>query len=182
MNLSRIKYLALIGMICLSFILAGCAADKTNSGSAEKIGMHIDAVMEFVVEYPLSWQKDRRLPYGSSSGEVRWTHSDHKDTVLKISSTTAKEAYPGKAFAIKQLVTEYAGLQIATEEKITLPAGEATLLTGQSSKTKINSYLFLTPARSYIMTFASALDETEADKAVITKVTQSFRILSQGKQ
>lgn len=180
MNLARAKHLAFTGMISLCLALAGCAADKSTSESTEKIGMHIDAVMEFVVEYPLSWEKDRRLPYGSSSGDVRWTHPDHEDTMLKITSTMTRTAYPGKAFAFQRLKKEYAGLQISSEDKVTLPAGEATLLTGQSNQAKVKSYLFLTATRVYIMTFANSHDEPEADEGVITKVTQSFRILSQG--
>ena len=36
--------------------LSGCAS-KGQSTSAMKVGMHIDAVLEFAVEYPLQWKK-----------------------------------------------------------------------------------------------------------------------------
>ena len=55
--------------------------------------MHIDAVLEFVIEYPLDWQKDRRVIYGTSNGEVRWSHQTHSgDVMLRVISK--KNAIP----------------------------------------------------------------------------------------
>ncbi|MDH3454733.1 MAG: hypothetical protein OEL80_06250, partial [Desulfuromonadales bacterium] len=76
---------ALCLLLSCCAMLQGCAS--TGKPAAEvKTGMYIDAGLEFVVEYPLAWNKDRRLVFGRREGEVRWTHPEHPHTLLRIKS------------------------------------------------------------------------------------------------
>ena len=67
-------------LVC-SLLLQGCATMQ-DTGSKIKTGMHIDAVLECAIEYPLLWTKDRRLTYGTKSGELRWKPPQVDGTIL----------------------------------------------------------------------------------------------------
>ncbi len=167
-------YLFLLISCCL--LLQSCApAGKPKS--EKKIGMHIDAVLEFVVEYPLSWGKDRRISYGSKEGEIRWKHPDHPDTLLTIRSSLQKQQAPGRELQIDQELQKYVGLEISLEEKVTLPAGEAWHVIGHTEHVEINSYLFSRTDRSYLIILTASPDRSDSYKDVMDRVTHSFQFL-----
>ena len=72
-------------LIFFLITLPGCALTGA-SPSEIKVGLHIDAVLELVVEYPLHWKKDRRLEYGRNEGEIRWTPPEQDNTLLQVTS------------------------------------------------------------------------------------------------
>ena len=77
---------SLVLLLLTCFFLANCARQGLSTDQ-KKIGMHIDAVLEFVIEYPLDWKKDRRVIYGTSNGEVRWTRqTDSGNVMLRVIS------------------------------------------------------------------------------------------------
>ena len=164
----------LILLLCVS--LQGCAyAKKIKSGV--KVGMHIDAVLEFIVEYPLSWSKDRRLTYGSKDGEVRWAHPDHPDTLLTIRSDLRKPQVLNKEQQVEQVLQKHVGLEVATKEEITLPAGEAWHITGNTTQVNVDIYLLLHRDRSYLIALTAPADKINIYEDLMNRVTQSFHTM-----
>ena len=89
-----------------------------------------DAVLDFVVEYPLAWEKERRLNYGSKEGEVLWTHPEHPDTTVLIGSYTSGDLLFGTEYQITQTLKKYVGLEVSTKTKTAIAAGDAWHITG----------------------------------------------------
>ena len=176
MLLLTTRQLIFFVILLLSVILPGCtSAKKTKSGV--KVGMHIDAVLEFIVEYPLSWNKDRRLPYGSKNGEVRWAHPKHPDTSLTIRSDLQKRQDLSKEQQVDQVVHEYVGLDVAIEEEITLPAGESWHITGKTAQLNVDIYLLLNKDRSYLIALTAPADKIDLYEDLMARVTQSFQTI-----
>lgn len=157
--------------------MQGCASTEQSS-SKIKIGMHFDAVLEFIVEYPLSWSKDRRLPYGSKEGEVRWVHPDHPDTLLTIRSDLQKQQELSKEQQVDQVLQKYIGLQVATKEEMTLPAGETWHITGNTAQVNVDIYLILHKNRSYLIALTAPADKIDIYEDLMDRVTQSFQTMS----
>ena len=156
-------------------VLQGCASAGKDK-SAMKIGMHIDAVLEFAVEYPLSWSKDRRLAYGAREGEVRWTPPDRPETILRIKSFQQKQPALGTVEQVEKALRDDIGLEIRSKEKIILPAGEAWYMTGQTGQRDIIVYLFLRAERSYLIALTVPPDQRESCEEIMDRVTRSFQI------
>ena len=165
-------------LLSLCIILQGCASTKEPK-SGLKVGMHIDAVLEFNVAYPLSWNKDRRITYGSKEGEVRWTHPDHPNTLLTIRSDFQKRHDLSKEQRIDQALHEYIGLEVTTSEKMTLPDGEAWHVTGHTAQVNVDIYLFFHTDRSYLIALTAPADNIDNFKHLMERVTRSFQAIPQ---
>lgn len=153
-------------------MLQACAStDKPKPGM--KIGMHIDAVLEFVVEYPLSWSKERRLTYGSKNGELRWRHPDQQGTHLRIKSSVQEQ----EAVSIEQALQEYGGLEVTLEEKVTLRAGEALHITGHTPQGNLDIYLLSHESRSYLIALTTPLKSIDHHVDIMNRVIYSFQVM-----
>ena len=164
-------------LIC-GIILQGCA----SSGKPEpdvKIGMYIDAVLEFVVEYPLSWNKERRLIFGRTQGEVRWTHPDHPHTLIRIKSYIPEQQTFNIEQQIGQALHEYVGLEVSSREAVTLPAGEAWHITGSTAQGDADIYLFLRAAHSYSIDLTTPPGSIDNYTDVMDRVIHSFHSMPQ---
>jgi len=173
----------LLFCLCLSLciILQGCAPTKKPK-SGVKVGMHIDAVLEFNVAYPLSWDKDRRITYGSKEGEVRWTLPDHPNTLLTIRSDVQKRHDLSNEQQIDQVLHEYVELEVLTKEEMELPSGEAWHITGHTARVNVDIYLLLRTNRSYSIALTAPPDEIELYEDLMNRVTQSFQAIPQKSQ
>lgn len=157
-------------------VLSGCAA-KNQSVSDMKVGLHIDAVLELVMEYPLKWTKDRRLEYGRNEGEIRWSHPDQEGTVLLVSSRLRED--PSDEQELELVLQDYPGLKATQREQIELPAGQVWHVSGQAAQQHIELYLFLTPHRRYKLVLGTALENAAAYQDLLQEVTFSFQTWSQ---
>ncbi len=176
MLLMPTRRLILCSLLSLCMILQGCAS-TTKLKSGLKIGMHVDAVLEFNVAYPLSWNKDRRLSYGSKEGEVRWTHPEHPNTLLTIRSDFQKQQELSKEQQIDQALQEYVGLEVLTKEEMALPAGEAWHITGRTTRDNVDIYLFLRTNRNYLIALTAPPDEIKIYQDLMNRVTQTFQTM-----
>jgi len=158
------------------FMLAGCSASSAPA-TGTKVGLHIDAVLEFVIEYPLDWQKDRRLAYGSNEGEVRWRNPADKEVLLRVGSHHRKGQEP--EHEIRRLLAGDPNLTIRLREEVTLPAGPAWHLSGQSSQQQVEIYLLLTPDRAYAITFKASPENLDSYSKIKAEAFNSFEILRQ---
>lgn len=159
-------------------ILQGCA----SSGKPEpnvKIGMYVDAVLEFIVEYPLSWSKERRIIFGRRQGEVRWTHPDHPDTLVRIKSYVPEQQTFDIEQRIDQALQEYIGLEISSKEAVILPAGEAWHITGHTAQVDADIYLFLRVSRSYAIELTTPPGSIGNYTDIMNKMINSFHTMPQ---
>ena len=173
----RPLFLTIIILTAICGLLAGCATNK--SGSEEKAGMYFDAVLEFVVEYPLAWQKDRRLPYNSTSGEVRWTHPQYQGVQLKIKSTVITTQQNDKDQAQQRLSSEYPEFELYKKEQRTLLETEATYAEGQARGVEFQSYMIDLNNRNYLISLEQPIDNEEDFQPVMDRVVKSFQIISE---
>jgi hypothetical protein len=173
MNSSRRLLFFLFGLSCL---LPACAGTE-QSESAMKVGMHIDAVLEFAVEYPLSWEKERLISYGSREGEVRWTPPGRPETLLRIKSTLQTPSEVDTDHEINEILQNYNGLQITAKEQVSLPAGQAWHVTGQSAHLMLELYLIPKNERRYLIILTSPTDADDSDQEVMQRVTESFQVM-----
>ena len=165
-------YLLLVFLI----VLQGCAT-KGNSTSDIKIGLHIDAVLEFVVEYPLNWEKDRRLVYRRNEGGIRWSHPEQDDTMLQVTSHFREHQTDEQELEL--VLDVYPGLAETMREQVDLPAGQAWHVSGQTAQQHVEIYLLLKPGRAYsIVLKTSPEDSADYDK-LMAKITHSFQVLVQ---
>jgi hypothetical protein len=163
-------------LIVLIIFLQGCASKSPTSSA--KIGMHIDAVLEFVVEYPLTWTKDRRLPYGTTNGEVRWTHPDHPRVLLKIRSFKQKELEKSDKHVVDQVLQNFTGIELTLEEQTSLKSGEARHVIGQTTNLNVELYLLSHNKRHYSIELTTPREDSESYQDLIEKVINSFRVIS----
>jgi hypothetical protein len=168
-------FLHILFLAILFGLLVGCAPNKP--GSTEKIGMHFDAVLEFVVEYPLTWQKDRRLPYNSVNGEVRWTHPEHPGVVLKILSSVNDPQEPGKDAAFDKITSEYPRIEFTKVEEQQINETLITCIEGQSEKLAVQTYLLNANNRSYLISLEKPLVSENNYQELMDRVVQSFKAI-----
>lgn len=175
MSGSSTRLLTLLFAACL-VVMSGCAS-TSPSISGMKIGLHIDAVLELVVEYPLQWNKDRRLEYGRNEGEIRWSHPTRDGTLLQVNSRFRRSQ--DDAPELERRLAEYPGLANSPRQQVELPAGQAWHVSGQDRQQQVELYLFLKPARIYeIALKKSPGDSTDYEK-LVEKITLSFQTMTQ---
>ena len=161
-------------LLACSLLLQGCAAMQ-ETGPKIKTGMYIDAVLECAIEYPLLWTKDRRLTYGTKSGELRWKPPQADGTLLRLISQERKTIEPEQQTA--RLYQELAGLKISLEEEVALPAGEATHIVGDSTEKHFESYQFSNANRSYLISLTVLKENTNLYSGVMDKVIHTFQVV-----
>jgi hypothetical protein len=166
--------LSLLLLLCI--LQQGCSLTG-QTGTATKSGLYVDAVLEFVVEYPITWHKDRRLQYGRAEGEVRWTNPEHPEMLLIINSTLQKQQTTSFEQRLDTIVKEFGDLEVTSKELVTLPDGEAWHLTGNRSRTRVDIYMPVDTRRNYRVSLVSALEHAEGYEHIMQKVMESFHRL-----
>ena len=146
-----------------------------ETGSEIKTGMYIDAALECAIEYPLLWAKDRRLTYGTKSGELRWKPPQADGTLLRLISQERKTIEPEQQAA--QLYKGFPGLEISLEEVVALPAGDAIHIVGDTSEKNFESYQFSSANRSYLISLTMLKENAKRYSEVMDKVIYTFQIL-----
>jgi len=173
--LSRIS-LFLFVLVSCGTILQACATTGQLE-AREKIGMHIDAVLEFAVGYPLSWKKDRRVAYGRKQGEVRWTDSGHPGMLLKVRSSLTKQPAGSTEQQIDQVLQEYIGLEKLVKQQVTLPSGEAWQISGHSVQSDLELYLMFREQRSYQISLEVPRGEIDSYLELMNRIMDSFETI-----
>ncbi|NIP51523.1 MAG: hypothetical protein GWN13_03555 [Phycisphaerae bacterium] len=165
-------YLLISGLITLQ----GCSA-KEQSMQGMKVGLHIDAVLEFVTEYPLDWSKDRRVVYGTNDGEVRWTYPDDAKIMLRVLSYERPAEISSPAQRLTRELPDYPGQNILVSEKELLPAGEAVHLTAQTPKADVEAYQLTTTSRNYTIALIVPRETLAEYKVMMSEIIQSFNFV-----
>jgi hypothetical protein len=161
-------------LLACSLLLQGCAAMQ-ETGPKIKTGMHIDAVLECAIEYPLLWTKDRRLTYGTKSGELRWKPPKVEGTLLRLISQERKTIEPEQQIA--RLYQEFTGLEISLKEEVALSAGDATHIVGDTAEKHFESYQFSKANRSYLISLTTLKENTKLYSGVMDKLIHTFQVM-----
>lgn len=157
----------------LLLLLSACVGGA-SSQDVEKVGMHIDAVLEFVIEYPLDWVKDRRLAFGSTEGEVRWTGPGPTLARLRVISNRRRQHTDVTEQTVVDALADQPGLVVATKEKVVIAAGEAWLLTGQTGIEDLTAYLFFDKQRVYRIILTTPQGTMADYEEILERVSDSF--------
>lgn len=177
MNQARsiFQFSLLLLVVCCLF-LQGCASRK-DTGKVFKTGMHIDAVLEFAIEYPLFWTKDRRIAYGSNNGEIRWKPPKYDGTLLRLSSQKQDQKTHDPEQQLTRFLQEFVDLEISLNEKTPLPAGNATHIIGETSEEHLEIYQLSHNNRSYLISLATLKENISLYEGVMNKVIPTFQVL-----
>ncbi|MEJ2492625.1 MAG: hypothetical protein P8Y84_13570 [Desulfuromonadales bacterium] len=168
------KDLPLLPLFLLLIVLAGCAS-KSPSGGEIKTGLHVDAVLEFVIEYPIGWRKDRRLAFGQDAGEVRWNDPVEEDTSLRV---TSHPRPPADATTLLQdFRAEHPELETTEPERVTLPAAEAWQMHGTTPRQEVQLYLLADHQRRYTIALWTLPGQLDQYDALLIEIAQSFKVL-----
>jgi len=161
-------------LLACCLLLSGCAAAQP-SGPAIKTGMHVDAVLECAIEYPLLWTKDRRLTYGTKNGEILWKPKQEDGTVLRLVSEQREMIAPGQQVSrqLEQITT----LEVSLREEVSLPAGEAVHIIAGNTEENIEIYQFSGPSRSYLLSLTTLKKNKDLYSGIMEAVSDSFQIL-----
>jgi hypothetical protein len=168
--------LVFILLLSSCILLQACAVSEKIEDNV-KVGMHIDTVLDFVVEYPLSWGKDRRLTYGSKDGEVRWTHPDDPEVLLRVESHSIKPPESTLEQQLDKTLRGYVGLEVSIKEQLTIPSGETWHIRGQTAHRDVDIYLLLHPQRSYLIALTTPLDTIDSYRDIMDEALSSFQIM-----
>jgi hypothetical protein len=162
-----------------SFIILQACAVPEKVESNKKVGMHIDTVLDFVVEYPLSWGKDRRITYGNKDGEVRWTHPEYPETLLRIESHETKEPEVDLDKQLDHVLQRYVGLEISRTEQLAIPSGETWHISGQTAHKDVDIYLLLHSQRSYLIVLTTSHGTLDDHSDIMAEILSSFQVLQE---
>ena len=163
-------------VLALTLLLSACGAKTQGTGA--KVGMHIDAALEFAIEYPLNWEKIRTLPYRSGRGEVRWSDPAHRARAMIVSSEPAASANESPEQHLETMRQRFPGLELTLKETKTFPAGEALHVMGFTSRTNIELYLFSSEQRRFAVIFTAPAEEMNEFSAAFKEIIESFLMLS----
>lgn len=164
----------ILSLLACGLFLQGCAATDKPEPKI-KTGMYIDAVLECAIEYPLTWSKERRLSYGTQSGELRWRPPQSDAALLRLISQERNKDEQEEQIA--RLYQEFTGLEISTQEEVTLPVGKATHIIGATAEKHFEIYHFSNANRSYLIFLATLKGETALYSGVMNKVINSFQVI-----
>lgn len=117
------------------------------------------------------------MSYGSNTGEVRWTNPDQPNTLLKVGSSLHAQQTVSLEQQIDQALQEYAGLEVALQEKVTLPAAESWHIRARSAELNLDLYLLANEDRNYSITLATPADQLNNYEEFLKSIAQNFQIM-----
>jgi len=161
-------------LLAYCLLLSSCSAVQ-HSGATIKTGMHVDAVLECAIEYPLLWTKDRRLTYGSKDGEILWKPKQDDGTVLRLISEQRETIGPEQQVA--RFLAPLTDLEVALREEVSLPAGEAVHIIADSAEKKIEIYQISGAHRSYLLSLTTLKKNKDLYSGIMETVSDTFQIL-----
>lgn len=163
-------------LVWAGLLLAGCAAGTADENREEtvKVGMHIDALLEFAIEYPLDWTKQRRLYRAEDRGEVVWTVPGQEDVRLQVTSRPLADAGGDRDARLNFLLRELPGFELTLREKKTLPGGDALHVMGYTSRLNYDLLLFDSPDRAFTIRFSAPPATIGRFRDVFEEITRSF--------
>ncbi|PLX73182.1 MAG: hypothetical protein C0614_13035 [Desulfuromonas sp.] len=144
----------LMVLLLSCLLLAGCSTGKggVQTGSVQqKVGMHIDALLGFAIEYPLDWPKERLLDRADDRGRVIWRDPGNEQITFLVGSAPRK-VLPGE---LERAIDRLPGFEATLREGVALPAGQAEHLIGYTSSAVHNLWLLYSATHSFLIHFQS---------------------------
>ena len=164
--------------VLITALLVGCASGS-KPAVPEKIGMHIDAELEFAIAYPLDWRKERRVPWRKPAGSVVWTlPGTRSQEYFEVTSLLLEPATRPLEERLTLLRDRQPGLTIEATEAVELPSGKALHLTGGTEHKRLAAYLVRGERRDYLLALSAAPENFDRYSATVEEMVQSFQILA----
>jgi hypothetical protein len=168
---------ALIVSVLFLLCSTGCTgSSKTNPSSSQKVGMHIDAMLEFAMEYPLSWTKTRQQNRAAGWGVVRWADPEHPEVKLSVSSKSVPPPVVPEHH-VDQLVTELPGFEFSSRETTFLQDVSSLHVLGYTPQLTYDIHLLSSQNRLFIVMFSAPPDLFDAYQSALRESLDSFTIL-----
>ncbi len=161
-------------LLCLNNCASG---PKSNDAPEEKVGMHIDAMYEFAVEYPLSWPKTRQQNRSTGWGQVRWSAPDNSDVQLAITSQPLNARGTSLEQQLAEILSMFPGLVIETRETVELIPGPAMYVQGRTASHQLVFYLINSATRCYTIRFTAPEEAFDNYADLLDEVRKSFLLL-----
>ena len=164
-------------VLCLACSTGCTGSPGTDPGSTQKVGMHIDAMLEFAMEYPLSWTKTRQQNRAAGWGIVRWADPEHSEVKLSVSSRSVPPpVVPGEH--VDQLISELPGFDVSSRETSQLQNVSSLHILGYTPQLTYDIYLLNSHSRLFIVMFSAPPDLFESYQSALRESLDSFTILA----
>ena len=162
-------------MFLSCLLLTGCLAGRGDqTGSVQpKVGMHIDALLGFAIEYPLAWPKERLLDRANDRGQVVWNAPGNKQITFSVGSAP-RNLVPGE---MQRATARLHGFETTVREQTDLPAGQTEHLTGYTASAVHNLWLLQSATRSFLIHFQSPPELFDQLLTVQDDILESLVIL-----
>lgn len=175
--LLRHPALRLLTMLVCLLLLPACAA-KDKTATPEKVGMHIDAELEFAIAYPLDWRKERHVPWRKTTGSVTWFLPGPASAgTFEVTSTPIDAMTQTPEASFSRVRARYPGLADTIEEQVVLPAGPALRLTGKTAQAIVSAHILRGITRDYLLLFAATPQNYENFSPTAEEMLHSFQVL-----
>ena len=141
---SRLKLPFLVFVVTLIAGLAGCAGTPSTGG---KVAMHIGDVLDFAVEYPQDWTKQKTFDRRRAEGRVSWSANPEEQgaaITLSIDSLVSMVPTEAEQEVLDRLQQEAPNFTLSDRQGIDLPAGPALRLQGFTPQRVYAVYILLT--------------------------------------
>lgn len=165
-------------LISLPVLLVGCASGGTaEDDSADRVGMHIDAMFEFAIEYPLDWTKTRQQNRDEQWGEVRWSHPDNAEIRLVVHSLRTAPNPADAGIRFEQICSEYPTLEITLKEEIELQERPALHFSGYTPQHTFDMHILEAPGKVLTILYAAPPGLFSKNLEVLEEALDSFIVL-----
>ena len=173
-----IRTLTCLTTLLLCALLLGCAAgtSKQEEEKRVRIGMHIDALLEFAIEYPLAWQKERRLHRAEERGVVTWTAPVDDGVHLRVVSEPVASAGTAED-RLSRILAELPGFEVTHREEFDLGGHPALQVLGYTSRQNYEFLMVGSERRAFSLQFAAEPEIFGRHAEQRAEILESFVIL-----
>lgn len=167
-------------MISLA-LLGLCACAPKPESEQQRVAMHVDAILEFAIEYPQGWPKQFIPGKRRHEGEIRWIEANAvpptEAAELLVSSTWRSDQAEQAGSILQDLQQRYPGFEISHREQDELPAGESLRILGYTPQRNFSVHTLSTSERQFMIIFSAPI-ETFADfEQILAGILESFILL-----
>lgn len=173
----RVRSSLLAGLLTTVFCLAGCSltGPKAVPGNGDDVGMHIDARLEFAVEYPLRWGKERLVYPEEDRGLVRWRASGDGEVEVELTISSVPSAID--VVERQRVLQQLPGFQMTLREQVTIASLAAEHLIGHTARANYHLWFLSAPRRTFLVQFKAPPELFDSYTDVLAEILRSFQIV-----
>lgn len=156
--------------------LAGCV--DSTPGKTQRVGMHVDAVLEFAIEYPLDWAKQSQVVRERREGQVNWRTPRSGSTPPALELTVYSLRSMSRDEVEREIMTDLQqsapNFQLTDRQTFEGENRPGLRIQGYTPGRVYALYLFQSSQRTYILKFSAPPEVFSSQQPVINEVVDSF--------